>query len=496
MSPASAVAGSTADSFVFTFTAKAASSSRLSVVVPSVASGTPWTKPQSSNAAGKGYVAADHQTCQSASIASIASQAGGVWRIGLDAQCAKGKDFTLTYGAGTGARVTAATLAGSYTFATRQKLAGGSSVALSPQPAIKVTPAAAARLQVTDLVDGKAGALQSPTVTAFDAFGNVARGYRGTVHFFGTGEPAAYAQPQPLYAGWDRYDGFRPCPRTTPSSLLTPGGTPSNAVRIIFTGAQTLRVSDLGVSSIKGMQTATISPLKMSFIDLLSPVIDKYSVLQGQPALQRMSVAALDHYGNIATSFEKTVLMSYSISGEGSETVLPDHFDLVKGKASANVTWPPPTDYGLVAVNIRGRYHVPVVPPAIPHDETFTRELEYTTVQPDDTPEVVELPPDEIGQPPVFELHFPDEIVLQPELTMANIDLHANGIIELELQGITTVSHDLMDFDATFTSATSSSGSLITSTLGLPKIRPDDHGGWAPRTYPTSGSPTEASARW
>ena len=81
-------------------------------------------------------------------------------------------------------------------------------------------------------------------------------------------------------------------------------------MRIIFTGAQTLRVSDLGISSIKGMQTATISPLKMSFIDLLSPVIDKYSVLQGQPALQRMSVAALDHYGNIATSFEKTVLMS------------------------------------------------------------------------------------------------------------------------------------------------------------------------------------------
>ena len=376
----------------------------------------------------------------------------------------------MTYGAGTGARVTAATLAGSYTFSTRQKLAGGSSVALSPQPAIKVTPAAAAKLQVTDLVDGKAGALQSPTVTALDAFGNVARGYRGTIHFVGDGEPAAYAQPQPLYAGWDRNDGFDLLPSDY-TFVAADAGRHSfpDAVRIIFTGAQTLRVSDLGVSSIKGMQTATISPLKMSFIDLLSPVIDKYSVLQGQPALQRMSVAALDHYGNIATSFEKTVLMSYSISGEGSETVLPDHFDLVKGKASANVTWPPPTDYGLVAVNIRGRYHVPVVPPAIPYDETFTRELEYTTVQPDDTPEVVELPPDQVGQPPVLELHFPDEIILQPELTMANINLHVNGTIQLELQGITTVSHDLMDFDATFTSATSSSGSLITSTLGLPK---------------------------
>ena len=52
---------------------------------------------------------------------------------------------------------------------------------------------------------------------------------------------------------------------------------------------------------------------------------------------------------------------------------------------------------------------------------------------------------------------------------MANINLHVNGTIQLDLQGITTVSHDLMDLGATITSPTSSSGSLITSTLALPK---------------------------
>ena len=87
--------------------------------------------------------------------------------------------------------------------------AGGWLVGGSLTSASRQGHACARREAAGDRPGGWEGeALESPTVTALDAFGNVARGYRGTIHFVGDGEPAAYAQPQPLYAGWDRNDGF------------------------------------------------------------------------------------------------------------------------------------------------------------------------------------------------------------------------------------------------------------------------------------------------
>src|SRR6185503_9288271 len=49
------------------------------------------------------------------------------------------------------------------------------------QPSVGVIAAAASSLQVTGLADGPVGA-QDVTVTAKDAFGNLATDYRGTVH--------------------------------------------------------------------------------------------------------------------------------------------------------------------------------------------------------------------------------------------------------------------------------------------------------------------------
>jgi hypothetical protein len=82
--------------------------------------------------------------------------------------------------------------AGVHTFTLALKTAGAQSVSVSDyadrtvtvgQSGIAVTPAAAASIAVTPLHGTTAGVAQSVTVTAYDAFGNVATGYAGTLAF-------------------------------------------------------------------------------------------------------------------------------------------------------------------------------------------------------------------------------------------------------------------------------------------------------------------------
>jgi hypothetical protein len=82
--------------------------------------------------------------------------------------------------------------AGKHTFTVTLKTAGTQSItATDTAPAaingsktgIQVTAAAVARLALTAPTSVKAGSAFSVTVTAYDAYGNVATGYRGTVQF-------------------------------------------------------------------------------------------------------------------------------------------------------------------------------------------------------------------------------------------------------------------------------------------------------------------------
>ncbi len=82
---------------------------------------------------------------------------------------------------------------GTHTFSITLKTAGTQSITISDTanasliesvPGITVTPAAASRLALTGLPNAiTAGTAASLTVTAWDAFGNIASGYTGTVHF-------------------------------------------------------------------------------------------------------------------------------------------------------------------------------------------------------------------------------------------------------------------------------------------------------------------------
>ena len=97
--------------------------------------------------------------------------------------CAAGQHFTVTYGAGTGSPGSRRPPPRpSYTFATSVTL-GTTKHKLSVPPVV-VQPGPAADLVVSGLPSpGETGAPLPVTVTADDAFGNVATGYLGTVHF-------------------------------------------------------------------------------------------------------------------------------------------------------------------------------------------------------------------------------------------------------------------------------------------------------------------------
>src|SRR5215212_3635596 len=137
VSPASVVAGSSGNAVTFRFSATSPADGLLSVAVPPVASGSAWTTPQFTNPAAAGFVKAAKQTCNSAWIASISGDGGGPGTIVVNAKCNKGQQFALTYGAGTGSRVTAATKAGPYTF-TAKAVVKGVFVALAAQPVVTV----------------------------------------------------------------------------------------------------------------------------------------------------------------------------------------------------------------------------------------------------------------------------------------------------------------------------------------------------------------------
>ena len=184
LTPTSVTAGSTGNHFTFKITAVTALSGRTSITVPAG-----WSAPQAANPAGAGYLTSANGTCTSAAKPTVTGT--GPWTITVAMNCAAGAHFTVTYGAGTGSTlVQAPAKAASYPFAASVKL-GTTSHKLSVPP-VAVQPGPAAGLVVSGLPNpGETGVPVPVTVTADDAFGNVATSYQGTVHFTSSDPGAA-----------------------------------------------------------------------------------------------------------------------------------------------------------------------------------------------------------------------------------------------------------------------------------------------------------------
>lgn len=158
----------------FTFTAVEQGTGRVMVVVPTVPVGTHWAAPQITDNAEPGFVAVIGSTCNTVLPAAVSGD--GPWGVIVDFKCARGKSFSLVYG------TTAPSFAGAYAFDTSVST-GRNFLPVSIQPVVTVTPGPPAALDLAGLVDASAGTTHAGTLTARDAYGNVATSYRGTAGF-------------------------------------------------------------------------------------------------------------------------------------------------------------------------------------------------------------------------------------------------------------------------------------------------------------------------
>ncbi len=104
---------------------------------------------------------------------------------------------------------------------------------------IVVTPAAATHLTVSGILNpSPAGSTHGVTVTAKDAYGNVATGYRGTIHFTST-DPAAVLPPDYAFTAAD-------------------AGTHTFGVSLNSLGTQAVRAGDTVKSTITGSESGSV----------------------------------------------------------------------------------------------------------------------------------------------------------------------------------------------------------------------------------------------
>ena len=150
VSPLIVAAGSTGNSFTFTFTSQNGkdfnAGSQATILVPSG-----WTAPTSGN------VTVTNGTCTAASLGTISGS--GPWTIPINMTCPGGDNFTVAYGG-----VTAPTAAGSNTFTTKTKQNGGSLTSISTSPSVTVQ-AASKLVFGQQPTSTQAGASITPAVT-------------------------------------------------------------------------------------------------------------------------------------------------------------------------------------------------------------------------------------------------------------------------------------------------------------------------------------------
>ena len=114
------------------------------------------------------------------------------------------------------------------------------------------TPATATHSPSPSRPTSTAGTAFNVTVTAKDAFGNIATGYTGTVHFTSRRRPGD------------------PARRTTPSPPATTARTPSR-VTLKTSGSQTITATDTVTSAITGNNSTTVAAAAASVFSLTAP---------------------------------------------------------------------------------------------------------------------------------------------------------------------------------------------------------------------------------
>lgn len=195
--------------------------------------------------------------------------------------------------------------AGVRTFSAVLKTAGvhsitvkdtASATALGSQSGINVAASAiAGSFSVTGFPSTTAGANQSFTVTVRDAFGNVCKDYRGTINFSSSdlkaGLPASY------------------------TFTATDAGVRSFAANLKTAGTQSITIKDANNATVVGSQAGiVVSAGSLATFSFSPPT----SVTQGVGF--KVTVTALDAYGNIVTGYRGKVNLTSSDAKSGSSS--------------------------------------------------------------------------------------------------------------------------------------------------------------------------------
>jgi sugar lactone lactonase YvrE len=225
--------------------------------------------------------------------------AGTVHPSSSDSQATLPADYTFV-----------ASDAGVYTFAVTLKTAGTQTVSfqdaqhsLTTSVNISVTSAAANHFVLSGFPSATtAGMVQSMTLAALDAYGNVATGYRGTVHFSSSDAQAVLPADYSFSSGDSGSHTFS-------ASLCTAG---TQSVTATDTATSTLTVSQTGISVVAG-------------------AMSKFLV-SGYPATtagtsHNFTVKATDAYGNVVTGYRGTVHFTSS----DVQAALPGNYTFAAG---------------------------------------------------------------------------------------------------------------------------------------------------------------------
>jgi hypothetical protein len=178
---------------------------------------------------------------------------------------------------------------------------------------LTVVPAAAATLVLSDLPGTlTAGSPSNVTVTARDAYNNIATGYRGTVTFTTTDQGQGVSLPA-NYLFTDSDNGRH----------TFPGG-----VTLVTAGSQTVTARDT-VSGINGSATTTVTPAPANHFVFTAPA----NVTSGVPF--DFTLTATDPYGNRDTNYQGTVM--FMTSDTDPRVVLPANYTYTAQDAGAHL---------------------------------------------------------------------------------------------------------------------------------------------------------------
>jgi hypothetical protein len=174
---------------------------------------------------------------------------------------------------------------------------------------VPVSPGAAVRFAITGLPDSTtAGTPLLVTVTAFDAFGNVATGYRGTVAFTST-DSQATLPPDYIFTARDT-------------------GRRTFAVTFATVGSQSLTVDDR--DGIRSTATIAVTAAAADSITVIGPT---GPVIAGGESL--FTVVVRDRFGNVATDYAGTI----TFTSTDPQAVLPAPAKLTNGRGTFTVTF-------------------------------------------------------------------------------------------------------------------------------------------------------------